>query len=51
MTSRVVHIFPNNITIKSLHYIFIERVRVSEGWGGGEDMFMSAHVEVTGKLE
>lgn len=40
MNSRVVHHFPNNITIKSLHYIFIERARVSEGWGGGEDMFI-----------
>lgn len=50
-TSRVIHNFPN-ITIKSLHYIFIETERVSEGCGRGEDMFIpEARVEVTGKLE
>lgn len=40
MNYRVVHHSPNNITIKSLHCIFIERARVSEGWGAGEDMFI-----------
>lgn len=40
MNSRVVHHFPNNIIINSLHCIFIERARVSKEWGGGEDMFI-----------